>query len=211
VAMIQDPRSSADVRHIAALSLRMFMHLPVAQRSTVILVDVLGLSLNEACEVTGATLAATKAALHRGRVCLKALAADDDDRPALLLQAAEEQRLRRYIDLFNARDFDAIRDLVGEEVRLELVNGTQMRGKKQVSTYFGNYDLTHDWRLSLGLVDGRPAILVHDPGNIDGKPWSFMLLGWDGDMVVSIRDFRYAPYALEEADIRAWASFPRPQ
>ena len=38
-------------RQIAAASLRTFMRLPVAQRSSVILMDVLGCSLQEVCEI----------------------------------------------------------------------------------------------------------------------------------------------------------------
>ena len=43
------------------------MRLPVAQRASVILMDVLGCSLQEVCEVMDFSLPAVKAALHRGR------------------------------------------------------------------------------------------------------------------------------------------------
>ncbi|BCH34266.1 DNA-directed RNA polymerase sigma-70 factor [Mesorhizobium sp. L-8-10] len=199
---IEDPSGRADARHIAQTSLRTFMQLPVAHRSAVILVDVLGLSLHETCDVTGATLAATKAALHRGRAQLRSLAAEPEEIARPALDADDEKRLRRYVDLFNARDFDAVRALVAEDVQLEVVNRTRMRGKAEVSNYFGNYDRAVDWVLSLGFVDGNPAILVHDPAGSDLKPRGFMLLQWLEDEVVSIRDFRYAPYCLDGADIR---------
>jgi hypothetical protein len=44
-----------------------------------------------------------------------------------------------------------------------------------------------------GLVEGRPAILVFDPGAPSSEPKYFMLLQWDGDKVATIRDFRHAP------------------
>jgi RNA polymerase sigma-70 factor, ECF subfamily len=44
--MIIDPTSSADDRLTVATSLQTFMRLPVAQRSTVILMDVLGYSVS---------------------------------------------------------------------------------------------------------------------------------------------------------------------
>src|SRR5262245_18212230 len=50
--MVTDPASSVDDRQIAAASLRTFMRLPVAQRSSVILMDVLGYSL----DVVGAVM-----------------------------------------------------------------------------------------------------------------------------------------------------------
>jgi RNA polymerase sigma-70 factor (ECF subfamily) len=65
-------------RQIAAASLRTFMRLPVAQRSSVILSDVLGHSLREISEIIGVSFPSTKAALQRGRDRLRALAAQAD-------------------------------------------------------------------------------------------------------------------------------------
>ncbi len=199
---IEDPSVRADSRFAAQTSLRTFMHLTVAQRGAVILVDVLGLSLHEACEVTGATLAATKAALHRGRAHLRLLATEPEKPVEPTLDIDDERRLRRYVDLFNARDFDAVRALVAEDVEVDLVNRTRLRGKTEASTYFGNYDRVRDWALSLGFVEGRPAILIRDPQAADAAARGFMLLEWLGDEVIGIRDFRYAPYCLLDADIR---------
>jgi RNA polymerase sigma-70 factor (ECF subfamily) len=201
-SMIEDPSAAADSRHIAQIGLRTFMHLSAQQRSAVILVDVLGLSLHEACEATGATLAATKAALHRGRAQLRLLAQEPEEVVKPTLAADDERRLRRYVDLFNARDFDAVRALVGEDIQLEVVNRTRMRGKAQVSNYFGNYDRVSDWALSLGFVDGRAAILIRDPQAGDDAVRGFMLVDWQDGKVSHIRDFRYAPYCLADAEIR---------
>ena len=203
ISTVEDRTGRADSRHVAGAGLRTFMHLSLAQRSAVILVDVLGLSLHETCEVTGATLAATKAALHRGRTQLRMLATAPEDAAPPTLDAADERRLRLYVDLFNARDFDAVRDLIAEDIRLEVVNRTRMRGKAEVSTYFGNYSRARDWSLSLGFVDGRPAILIRDPSAPDAGVSGFMIVEWLDDRVVAIRDFRYAPYCLVDADIRA--------
>ena len=68
VDMIADPSDSVTTHEIAGASLRTFMRLPVAQRSSVILMDVLGCSLQEICEVMDFSLPAVKAALHRGRI-----------------------------------------------------------------------------------------------------------------------------------------------
>ncbi|RWP66557.1 sigma-70 family RNA polymerase sigma factor [Mesorhizobium sp.] len=198
---IEDPSGSADARLAAAAGLRSFMQLSVAQRGAVILVDVLGLSLHETCEVTGATLAATKAALHRGRAQLRLLASQPEHVAAPRLDADDERRLRRYVDLFNARDFDAVRALIAEDVQLELVSRLRLRGKAEVSTYFGNYDRISDWTLSPGFVDGRPAILIRNPQEPDGAVRGFMLVEWRDERVVQIRDFRYAPWCLIDAQI----------
>ena len=200
VEMIADQLDAVASRQIASASLRTIMCLPEAQRSSVILMDVLGCSLAEICEVMDLSLPAVKAALHRGRAQLRALATEPEDAPRPSLSEADRARLAVYVDHFNARDFDAIRAMIADDVRLELVNKKRLDGKAEVSRYFGNYSLVSDWHLVPGLVEGRPAILVFDPTAPDAPPKYFMLLGWSADKVATIRDFRHASYAIEGAD-----------
>ena len=200
--MIADQIDAVLSRQIASASLRTFMRLPVAQRSSVILMDVLGCSLQEICEVMDFSLPAVKAALHRGRAQLRELADEPDDAPPPTLSAADRARLGAYVAHFNARDFDAIRAMIADDVRLELVNRTRLSGKVEVSRYFGNYGNVSDWHLMPGLVEDRPAILVFDPNEVGGKPKYFMLLDWQADKVASIRDFRHAPYVIDGAEYR---------
>ena len=88
VDMIADPADTVSSREIAGASLRTFMRLPVAQRSSVILMDVLGCSLNEVCEVMDCSLPAAKAALHRGRAQLREIADEPEDTPQQRLSDA---------------------------------------------------------------------------------------------------------------------------
>ena len=202
VDMIADPADTVASRQLAGASLRTFMRLPVAQRSSVILMDVLGCSLREVCEVMDFSLPAVKAALHRGRGQLRELAAQPDDLPQPELPEAERDRLGAYVAHFNAHDFDAIRAMIADDVRLELVNKTRLSGKTEVSRYFGNYSGVADWHLVPGLVEGRPAILVFDPEQPGTVPKYFMLLQWSGGKVAAIRDFRHAPYVIDGAEYR---------
>ena len=198
--MIVASVTPADDRIAAAASLHTFMRLPVVQRSSVILMDVLGYSLQEIGAVTAQSVPAIKAALNRGRTRLRALAQeDDDDRPPPRLDAEERALLSAYIDRFNARDFDAVRDMLGEEVRLELVNRRRLQGR-EVANYFGNYAQATDWRFARGFVDRHPAILVYDPAD-PARPRYFVLLRWAEGRLATIRDFRYARYAMESAEV----------
>jgi RNA polymerase sigma-70 factor, ECF subfamily len=199
VEMIADPADAIWGRQVASMSLRTFMRLSVAQRSSVILADVLGCSLSELCEVMDCSLPAAKAALHRGRARLRELGQEADDAPRPQMSAIDRDRLSAYVAHFNARDFDAIRAMIADDVRLELVSRTRMRGKIEVSRYFGNYDKVEDWYLVPGLVEGRPAILVFDPGEPRGRAKYFMLLDWSADKVATIRDFRHAAYVIDGA------------
>ena len=200
--MIADPMDAIVSRQIAGASLRTFMRLPVAQRSSVILMDVLGYSLNEVCDVLDFSLPAVKAALHRGRARLRELADEPEDMPPARLSDADRERLGAYVAHFNARDFDAIRAMIADDVRLELVNQTRMKGKAEVSRYFGNYEKAGDWRLMPGLLEGRPVILVFDPNEPGGEPKYFMLLQWAAGKVATIRDFRHAAYVIDGAEYR---------
>lgn len=194
--------SEAEAREIASASLRTFMRLPVRERACVILMDVLGYSLSEISTITGLTLPAVKALLHRGRAKLRQTIAEPDDRRLPALSAGESERLAFYIDRFNARDFDALRERLADDVRAELVGEVTMRGRREVSNYFGNYSREDRWQLAPGLVEGRQAALVLERGGGLTRPAWFVLLDWSGDRLHAIRDFRYARYVTEAADIR---------
>jgi len=197
--LLIDPVAVADDRQTTAASLRTLMRLPVAQRSSVVLMDVLGYSLHEISGITSASIPTIKAALHRGRARLRELAKEPDDAPLPLLPDAERSRLAEYVDRFNARDFDRVRDMLADDVRLELVNRTELNGRGAVAKYFTNYAAVADWRLALGRVDGRAALIVLDPGEPAAAPRYFILLKWDGDRLTGIRDFRHAGYVMDGA------------
>jgi len=200
--MIMDPDASVDAGDATLVSLRTFMRLPALQRSTVIFKDVLGYSLDEVAEFTGSTIPAVKSALQRGRARLQELGREPDDAPLPTLDEHERRLLAGYAERFNARDFDAVRAMLADEVKLNLVNRLQQDGKMPVSNYFTNYGLAKSWLFGFGLVDRLPALLAFDPDDVAGRPLYFVLLGWARDRVVSIRDYRYARYAMEGAEIR---------
>jgi RNA polymerase sigma-70 factor (ECF subfamily) len=184
-----------------AASFRTFLGLSVAQRCAVILKDVLGYSVEEIAEIADLSVPAAKSGLQRGRQRLKALIAADEDGAQLpLLSDRERQQLQDYISLFRSGDFDAIRRMLAEDVRLDLVNLRKMRGKKEVSVYFTRYAEIPHWRFALGAVDGRPAILVFDARGPQDRPAHFILLEWRAGAVIAIQDFVFAPYAMEAAD-----------
>jgi len=199
--MIAAVRNPIEDRQIAAASLGTLMRLPASQRSSVILSDVLGYSLQETCEIVGGSVPAIKAALQRGRDRLRALAAEPDDTHVPALAEPERTRLKTYVERFNAHDFDAVRAMLAEDVRLEIVNRVRLDGKKNVAPYFSNYATRPHWRLVPGFVDRRPAMLVYDADDPDQRVKYFVLLAWVGERVVGIRDFVFARYAMDAAEL----------
>jgi RNA polymerase sigma-70 factor (ECF subfamily) len=197
--LMDDPADPIEDRQAVAVSLHTLMALPAVQRSAVILMDVLGYSLQEITRILDTTIPAVKAALHRGRGALRRLANQPADPPAPSLDAPQRALLANYVDRFNARDFDAIRDQLAEEVRLDLVARLRREGRGEVAQYFGNYASLRDWRLVAGTADGVPAALVYTQEAPADRPAYFILLQWSEGRLIGIRDFRYARYAAESA------------
>jgi len=194
-----DMVSAADeaARRVATrAALALFLQLPASQRGAVILRDVLGYSADEAAAILDTSVAGLKAALHRGRARLRDAA---DAGPAPALDDADLARLQHYADRFNARDFDAIRAMMAEEVRFDLVARMQ-GGRSSFETYFSRYGEMRGWRLHAGRVDGRAA-LVLTRSEAPEMPTSIIAIDWDGDRIVRLRDFFHASYALEGAAI----------
>src|SRR5260370_29815127 len=99
--MIVDPVNAAANRQIAAASLRTFMRLPLSQRSSVILMDVLGYSLREIGGITDSSIPAVKAALHRGLARLRELALEAEDLSSPVMLQADRALFTFYVDSFN--------------------------------------------------------------------------------------------------------------
>ena len=193
-----DPESTLAREQATHAALSRFIELPPAQRSAVILKDVLGHSLTELSELLGLSELAAKAALHRGRARLKLLAQGAPVMSASTFAFASG--VARYVTLFNARDWDGVRALLAEDVRLDLVSRAQRSGRGEVSSYFSNYSKFSDWHLAQGSVDGQEVVLVYRGPN-RARPDYFVELGFDGaaEQIVRIRDFRYVRYILEDA------------
>ena len=121
------------------------------------------------------------------------------------LSATARAQLTAYVDRFNARDFDAVRDMLAGEVRLDLVDRLKMEGRDKVGQYFYRYAEATHWLCKPGFVDGHAAVLIFDPNDAQGPPTYFVLLDWVDGKVVAIRDFLFARYAMEGAEILALA------
>jgi len=173
----------------AALS--RFLVLPVSQRSAVILKDVLGHSLEDTAATMATSVPAVKAALFRGRAKLR----EAEGAPAEL-DAARRAELDRYATLFNTRDWDGVRALVGEDCRLDLVSKSQRRGKS-VGFYFSRYE-EEAVQVAVVRLEGELALAAFVAGST--KPSYFILLSWDAGRVQLIRDFRYVSYIADEAE-----------
>jgi len=170
------------------------------QRTCVILKDVLNHSMAEISEILDLSVPKIKALLHRGRAKIRGLAADAD-RPPPVLDAGEHRLLQTYVELFNTRNFEGVAKLLSKEVHLDLVGRLHLDGADQVvNNYFSNYSKLHDWFFRVGLVEGAPAILVYDYESPDELRY-FLLLEWQDEAVLRIRDYRYSREVVPDAEV----------
>jgi RNA polymerase sigma factor (sigma-70 family) len=197
VAPAESALERAMQKQSAQVAVSSFLKLPPAQRSTVILKDVLEYKLSEIGHLLHMPVTAVKAALHRGRARLTELekATSPKDPPA-----AASPELTRFIELFNNRDWSSLTAMLSEDVFLAQTARAELRGRQQVSSnFFKGYDQAHDWRLQLGYLESAEcaAVFLDDAH----KPAYVMMLQWRGGAVITIRDFRYARYILNGAEL----------
>jgi RNA polymerase sigma-70 factor (ECF subfamily) len=167
-----------------------YLRLAPAQRACVILKDVLEHSLEEIAELLELSIPAVKAALHRGRAGLR-----EPQPPGSA--SAVSAALRRYAQLFNAHDWDGVRALLADDVRLDLVSRRKIAGRVEVGVYFTNYERMTGWHLVPGLLDGREVIAVHE--HSAPRPSYFIELQWRDDRIAQIKDLHHVRYVAAEA------------
>ena len=78
-----------------------------------------------------------------------------------------------------------------------LANRRQIVARKDVGVYFTRYAERSDWKVTPGLAEGRPAILVSNPADTSGAVEYVVLLDWSNGRISGIHDFFYAQYVTD--------------
>jgi RNA polymerase sigma-70 factor, ECF subfamily len=175
---------------------QLVISLPPKERACVLLKDVFEYSLEEISELVGSTVGGVKAALKRGRTKLAAIPASAErPRPKNVKLA---QLLRLYIDRFNQRDWDGVRELIAADARLQVAD--RFLGPLSESPYFGNYErLTFEWRMAVGEVDGEPVIIRLHRETDGWTPQAIVRLEVTDRRVARILDYGHCPWILTAA------------
>jgi RNA polymerase sigma factor (sigma-70 family) len=199
-----EPDSALARQDAVRTAISRFLEVPPAQRSCVILKDVLEHSQEEISAMLELSIPAIKAALHRGRARLRELSAASEQTSI----RASSPAIVRYAELFNARDWDGVRAMLVDDVKLDLVTRWKSSGRHRVGTvYFTNYDASSDWHLVPGWLDGREVLAVFRDSR-DARPAYFIELAVVDGRIAAIHDFRYVPYIAREAAIEVTRSSP---
>jgi len=174
-----------------------FADLPVLQRSVVVLKDVLGESLTEIATLLDLSVDAVKAHLARGRARLRQINAQAGP---LLDVRPPSAAVSRYVTLFNQRDWDALRSLLADDVKLSQSTHSLRVGRAEVGMFFTIYAQSPEVWLAPAWLEGQEVIAVFE-NRADAKPSYMMWLEWDDGRIKFIRDYRYVRYVVAEVDL----------
>lgn len=192
-----DPMETLVRREAVKTAVSRFAELPTLQRSVVILKDVLDESLTGIAALLDLTVDAVKGHLARGRVRLREVNAQAgplaDARPASAAVA-------RYAALFNQRDWDGLRALLADDVKLKQSSHPLRVGRADVGLFFTIYARSEAVWLAPAWLAGREVVAVFEERS-DPKPGYMMWLEWRDDRISFIRDYRHVRYVVADAEL----------
>jgi RNA polymerase sigma-70 factor (ECF subfamily) len=173
------------------------LRLPPKERACVLLKDVFDYSLEEIADLVDSTVGGVKAALNRGR---SKLAMPPTRIPSSRANTSEDAALLRlYVERFNARDWDGLRELIAADARLVVAD--RFVGRLADSGYFGVYErMPVSWRLAVGEVDGKFVVIVQHQDAEGRGPRTPALLRISDGRIVGITDYFHCPWVLSAAE-----------
>jgi RNA polymerase sigma factor (sigma-70 family) len=192
-----DPAEVLMRREAVETAVSRFVELPTVQRSVVILKDVLDQSLEEIAAMLELTVNAVKAHLARGRARLKEINAKAPPQPA---PRPPSPAVARYVVLFNGGDWDGLRAMLADDVRLIQSAYPLRAGAADVGMFFGIYSRSAPRRLAPAWLDGREVIAVYEDPQA-AKPSYLMWLEWTAGRISFIRDYKYVRYVIDDAEL----------
>ncbi|WP_246707396.1 sigma factor-like helix-turn-helix DNA-binding protein [Mesorhizobium sp. NZP2077] len=172
---------------------RLVVHLPPKERACVLLKDVFDHSLDEIAGLVGSTSGGVKSALNRGRAKLAALPAQPVAAP--VHDPDVERLLSRYVELFNARDWDGVRALTSADARLRVSDC--YNGLLSNSPYFVEYERGEPWRMRPAVVEGEAVLVVDRRQDEVWRPAYVVRVHAEGGVIDRITDYYACPWILD--------------
>jgi RNA polymerase sigma factor (sigma-70 family) len=191
-----DPMEMLMRKEAVETAVSRFVELPILQRSVVILKDVLDETLMEIAALLDLTVDAVKGHLARGRARLSEINAQAGPPPEARAASAA---VLRYVALFNQRDWDGLRTLLADDVKLNQASYPLRVGAADVSMFFTIYAKSDAVWLAPAWLEGREVIAVYED-RADPKPSYMMWLEWRDGRIGFIHDYRHARYVVADVE-----------
>jgi SnoaL-like domain len=106
----------------------------------------------------------------------------------------------RYVALFNERNWDGLRALLADDVKLHQSLHPLRVGRAEVGLFFTLYAKIDGVSLAPALLEGREVIAVFED-RADPKPSYIMWLEWRDGRISFIHDYRYVRYVTADAEL----------
>ncbi|GFE84160.1 DNA-directed RNA polymerase sigma-70 factor [Steroidobacter agaridevorans] len=193
-----EPMETLMQREAIKTAVSRFTELPTVQRSIVILKDVLDEPLADIARLLDVSVDSVKAHLARGRARLREINARI---PSPTADRTHSNDVSRYVTLFNQHDWDGLRALLADDVKLQQSSHAVRSGSKDVGGFFGKYAKIDGIRLAPAWLEGREVIAVFEHKDTP-SPAYFMWLKWRDGRIVFIRDYRYDRYVMRDAELK---------
>jgi RNA polymerase sigma-70 factor (ECF subfamily) len=172
--------------------------LPPKERACVLLKDVFDYTLEETAELVNSTAGGVKAALNRARAKLASSPAPQNSRRNIKADPEQSRVMKLYVDRFNRRDWDGLRELISADASLRVADA--FAGRLTDSPYFGNYDRwSIPWKLALGEVDSERAVIILRRGVDTWTPFGIVRLIVSGAQINRIADYSHCPWVISTA------------
>lgn len=192
-----DPLETLMRNEAIGIAISRFADLPVPQRSVVILKDVLDESLNEIAALLEISVDAVKGHLARGRARLRDVKTQVSPVPDVQPPSVATAR---YVTLFNQRNWDALRSLLADDVKLSQSTHSLRVGRTEVGMFFTIYAQSPEVWLAPAWLEGQEVIAVFE-NRADARPSYMMWLEWADGRIRFIRDYRYVRYVVTDAEL----------
>ncbi len=170
--------------------------LPPKERACILLKEVFDYSLEEIADLVDSTVGGVKAALSRART--KLAESSPPEKPPRRADPELTRILQLYVDRFNQRDWEGVRELISADARLRVFD--RFGGKFADAPYFFNYDRwPWPWKLERGEVDGEPVLIVLQRGGDTWTSYSVIRMKVIGQKIERIADYIHCPWMIQAA------------
>lgn len=106
--------------------------------------------------------------------------------------------MQLYVDRFNRRDWDGVRELISADARLRVAD--RFAGKVGDAPYFPTYERwPMPWKLAVGEVDSEPMVIILTRDADTLTPYSAVRLHVVDQRIECITDYMLCPWMITAA------------